>query len=110
MRCRASKPSTRVAVPGVSRPRHRQARHLRFTLAEGQFLHVEVAQTTEATAVAALFGPGTTDVTNVSAALGSGDISQQTSFTADFTAKAGQAGEYYLSVAAQSGASTYTVD
>ena len=79
-------------------------------LTEGQFLHVEVAQTTEATAVAALFGPGTTDVTNVSDAIHHGDVSQQTSFTADVTARGGKAGEYYLSVAAQSGSSTYTVN
>ena len=74
-----------------------------FHLDEGQFLHVEVAQTTEATAVAALFGPGTTDVTDPSAAPWSGEVSQQTSFTADVTANGGEAGDYYLSVAAGRG-------
>ena len=80
-----------------------------FTLTEGQFVHLGVAQTTEATAVVGFFGPGTTDIADLSSAISSATIATGTGYTDDVTVHAGQAGDYYLSVAAVSGNSTYSV-
>ena len=81
-----------------------------FELTEGQFLHVEVAQSAETTAVATLFGPGASEPIDPASAIGSGTVTSGTDYVVDVTAKGGEAGTYYLNVAAVSGATTYTVD
>jgi len=81
----------------------------KVSLTEGQFLDVEVAQTSDATASVALFGPGTTDVTDLSSALSTATLGPSGTYAEAITAHAGKTGEYYLSVAAVSGDSTYGV-
>ncbi len=81
-----------------------------FDLTEGQFLHVDVAQTTEATASVGLFGPDATEPLDPASAISSATVTQGSDYVGDFTARTGQAGAYYLNVAAISGTSTYTVD
>ena len=84
-----------------------------FTLAEGEFLDVTVSQSAEATtevAVATLLSPNATSADDVSNTISSGTVAAGTPYAGAFTAQAGQAGDYYLAIAAQSGDTTYTVN
>jgi len=85
----------------------------RFTLAEGQSLWIEVGHEHPASSSGqlslALFGPGTTDVDDLSGAITSSTLSPGYIALYDVVARAGDGGDYYLSNTASSGETTYAV-
>jgi len=83
----------------------------RFAVREGQTLHVDVEQESDATATASLFGPGTTDPEYFGSELASQTLdATSTTFSHSVTRHETGIGQYFLNVAAISGDSTYTVN